>query len=188
MWTLLRRAAYFLQDSTDRDPKPVSDLPSATSGATGAGVKQRLLLRTILPIALVIFLFDQATKVYIVHYLDLITVGRIEVIPPYLNLQMAWNTGINFGIPLGGPLMLVGLTLAISVALVLWVLHRRSWPMALGAGAVVGGALGNAIDRVLYGAVADFLNNDCCGIGNPYSYNVADVAIFAGAIWIAIKA
>ncbi|MEO1491705.1 MAG: signal peptidase II [Pseudomonadota bacterium] len=151
-------------------------------------MKRRLLLRTILPIALVIFLLDQASKIYIVHYLDLITIGRLEVLPPYLVFQMAWNTGINFGIPLGGPVMLVGLTLAISAALVLWVLHRRSWTMALGAGAVVGGALGNAIDRVLYGAVADFLNNSCCGFVNPYSYNIADVAIFAGAIWIAIKA
>lgn len=166
----------------------MSDLPAATDGASDAGTKRRLLLRTIVPIALACLIVDQVSKIYIVHYLDLITVGRIDVFSPWLTFQMAWNTGINFGIPLGGPLMLVGLTLAISAALVFWVLHRRSWQMALGAGAVVGGALGNAIDRVLYGAVADFLNNDCCGIGNPYSYNVADVAIFAGAIWIAIKA
>jgi signal peptidase II len=166
----------------------MSDLPSAASGASNSAAKRRLLLRTILPIALTCLIIDQASKIYVVHYLDLITLGRIEVFSPWLTFQMAWNTGINFGIPLGGPYMLVALTLAISAGLVWWVLRRQSWTMALGAGAVVGGALGNAIDRVLYGAVADFLNNDCCGIGNPYSYNVADVAIFAGAIWIAIKA
>jgi signal peptidase II len=51
----------------------------------------------------------------------------------------------------------------------------------------VGGALGNALDRVLYGAVADFLNMSCCGIRNPYAFNLADVFIFAGAaglIWL----
>jgi signal peptidase II len=50
------------------------------------------------------------------------------------------------------------------------------------AGLLIGGALGNVVDRVLYGAVADFLNMSCCGIENPYTFNVADIAIFAGAI------
>ena len=50
------------------------------------------------------------------------------------------------------------------------------------AGAIVGGALGNAYDRVVYGAVADYLNMSCCTINNPYSFNVADVLIFGGAI------
>ena len=52
----------------------------------------------------------------------------------------------------------------------------------------VGGALGNAWDRLQYGAVADFLNMSCCGIDNPYAFNIADVAIFAGAALIALKA
>ncbi len=151
-------------------------------------MKLRLLTHTILPIALCILIIDQASKWYVVHHLDLISRGEITALPPFLNLRMAWNTGINFGIPLGGPMVLIALTLAISAGLVWWVLRRQSWPMALGAGAVVGGALGNAWDRVQYGAVADFLNNSCCGFDNPYSYNVADVAIFAGAIWIALKA
>ena len=46
---------------------------------------------------------------------------------------------------------------------------------------LIGGALGNVVDRVLYGAVADFLNMSCCGINNPYAFNVADIAIFIGA-------
>ena len=52
----------------------------------------------------------------------------------------------------------------------------------LAAGLLVGGALGNVIDRVAYGAVADFLNMSLPGWRNPYSFNVADIAIFAGAI------
>ena len=52
----------------------------------------------------------------------------------------------------------------------------------LSGGLLVGGAIGNAVDRVLYGAVADFLNMSCCGIRNPYAFNVADISIFIGAI------
>ncbi len=56
----------------------------------------------------------------------------------------------------------------------------------ISAGLLVGGALGNVIDRVIYGAVADFLNMSCCGIENPYSFNIADIAIFAGALGLVL--
>ena len=55
----------------------------------------------------------------------------------------------------------------------------------ISAGLLVGGALGNVIDRLLYGAVADFLNMSCCGIRNPFAFNVADAAIFGGALTLA---
>jgi signal peptidase II len=63
---------------------------------------------------------------------------------------------------------------------------RRSeaW-FTLGGGLLIGGALGNAVDRVRFGAVADFLNVTCCGLVNPYAFNVADIAIFAGALVLA---
>ena len=51
---------------------------------------------------------------------------------------------------------------------------------------LIGGALGNVVDRVVYGAVADFLNMSCCGIENPFAFNVADVAIFVGAIGLVL--
>ena len=54
-----------------------------------------------------------------------------------------------------------------------------------GSPVLVGGAIGNVIDRIIYGAVADFLNMSCCGFNNPYAFNVADIAIFAGAIGLA---
>jgi lipoprotein signal peptidase len=62
----------------------------------------------------------------------------------------------------------------------------RGWILLLATGAVVGGAFGNAFDRVMYGAVVDYLNMSCCGINNPYSFNVADVLIFCGAVFIVI--
>ncbi|WP_319825532.1 signal peptidase II [Thalassovita sp.] len=132
------------------------------------------------------FLADQASKYVVVHLLNLRNVGEIDVLPPLLNLRMAWNDGVNFGL-LGNSaqpmrLVLIGLALVISGA-VLWWVHRDR-PGALGmiaAGLLIGGALGNVVDRLLYGAVADFLNMSCCGFSNPYSFNVADIAIFLGA-------
>ena len=52
----------------------------------------------------------------------------------------------------------------------------------ISAGLLVGGALANVLDRLIYGAVADFLNMSCCGITNPFSFNIADVWIFVGAV------
>ena len=133
-----------------------------------------------------VFLLDQASKYLVVHILNLRALGEMYVFPPLLNLRMAWNTGVNFGLLSGnGDLVrwiLIALALVISVA-VLWWVHRDP-PNRLGmaaAGLLIGGALGNVVDRLLYGAVADFLNMSCCGFVNPYAFNVADIAIFVGA-------
>ncbi len=130
---------------------------------------------------------DQATKWLVVQALDLISRGEIDVIPPLLNFRMAWNRGVNFGLFAQDSDVtrwaLIAVALVISVWVVVWV-HRdqpRRW-MQISAGLLVGGALGNVLDRIVYGAVADFLNMSCCGIENPFAFNVADVAIFAGAI------
>ncbi|MBM2574802.1 signal peptidase II [Jannaschia sp. Os4] len=130
------------------------------------------------------FALDQLSKLVVVHGLNLDRVKEIEVFPPYLVFMMGWNTGINFGLGAGGPevmrWVLTGLAVVISLALIVWA--RRLPPLAqVSAGLVVGGALANALDRVIYGAVADFLNMSCCGIDNPFAFNLADVFIFAGA-------
>ncbi len=134
-----------------------------------------------------VFLADQATKYLVVHWMGLNELGRIDVVPPYLNLRMAWNTGINFGLfSQDSDVMrwaLIALALLISGA-VLWWVHSDP-PGRIGmvsAGLLVGGALGNVVDRILYGAVADFLNMSCCGLANPYAFNLADAAIFVGAL------
>ena len=147
-----------------------------------------------------IFVFDRLSKLWVVEWMDLEVLGRIDVAPPYLNFVMAWNPGINFGLFSGYPevtrWLLTVVAVAISLALVWWV-HRRAArqdtaerapALAWAAGILIGGALSNAWDRVQYGAVADFLNMSCCGINNPFAFNIADVAIFAGAGLIALKA
>ncbi len=120
-----------------------------------------------------------------VHALDLRSVGEIAVLPPLLTFRMAWNRGVNFGLLSDdGDLtrwLLIALALGIS-GWVLWWMRDQTRTLALVcAGLLVGGALGNVIDRLIYGAVADFLNMSCCGIDNPFAFNIADVAIFAGA-------
>ncbi len=137
-----------------------------------------------------VFLADQATKYYVVHYLGLINDGdgRIAVLPPFLEYRMAWNKGVNFGLFANYDMRwaLIAVAVAISVGVLFWL--RKSGgtrTMHIAAGFLIGGALGNIVDRLLYGAVADFLNVSCCGIDNPYAFNIADVAIFAGAIGLA---
>jgi signal peptidase II len=141
-------------------------------------------LRRALAVALAVLVLDQATKFVVVELLDLRSRLVIPVADPWLNLTMAWNEGINFGLfdfGAAGRWVLVGLALAIVVGLLAWVRRTRGWVPALGVGAIVGGALGNVIDRLRYGAVADFINMSCCGISNPFAFNVADAAIFGGA-------
>ena len=143
-------------------------------------------MRTVFWVATIIFVLDQVSKYVVVHAMNLREVLAIDVFPPFLNFRMAWNTGINFGIMSSDSSVmrwvLIALALAI-VAFVLWWVQtdpQGKWQRIF-AGILVGGALGNVIDRILYGAVADFLNMSCCGFTNPTAFNVADIAIFIGA-------
>lgn len=143
-------------------------------------------MRLLYAFALAIFAIDQLSKYIVVHAMNLIERGVIEVAPPLLTLRMAWNTGINFGLFSDGAnssrWILIGIALVISAGVLIWA-HREKPRRAgmVAAGLLIGGALGNVIDRVIYGAVADFLNMSCCGINNPFAFNVADIAIFVGA-------
>jgi signal peptidase II len=139
------------------------------------------------------FVLDQGSKYVVVHAMNLIERGIIEVFPPLLTFRMGWNTGINFGLGAGGPEMmrwvLIGIAVVICAWLIYWAKTGLTRPVALiSAGAVIGGALGNTLDRIMYGAVADFLNMSCCGIDNPFAFNVADIGIFAGAFGLLIFA
>ena len=103
---------------------------------------------------------------------------------------MAWNKGINFGLFQGDSVLqaylLTAISVVISIIFFIWLRNVKSFTMHILAALVVGGALGNAIDRLLYGAVADFINVTCCGFRNPYSFNLADVFIFIGLIGLLV--
>lgn len=150
---------------------------------------------TVLAIAaLISFGIDQASKYYITDILALDLYQIYRVIEGILTFTHTKNYGINFGwfqMPPGDPrpqYALIALSVAVSLALVVWAARRwRDAPFSVAVGLVVGGALGNAIDRFRIGAVTDFLNVTCCGINNPYAFNIADVAIFAGIALLFVR-
>ena len=149
------------------------------------------LFRT-MTMATIIFFLDRISKWIVIEYMDLPRRLYIEVYPPYLTFMMAWNEGINFGLFGSGNdavrYFLIAIAIVIVVGLVFWVRKQSGWLVPLCVGAIIGGALGNVLDRVVYGAVADFLNMSCCGFNNPYAFNIADIAIFAGAFGLIIFA
>lgn len=148
-------------------------------------------MKTVFWTALWVFVIDQVSKYLIVHAMNLAQLRAIDVWPPFINLRMAWNYGINFGLLAGDSPMtrwvLIAVALVIAGGVLWWVHHEPGgkW-QKIAAGLLVGGALGNVVDRVLYGAVADFLNMSCCGFNNPYAFNVADISIFLGAFGMVI--
>jgi signal peptidase II len=139
--------------------------------------------------SIVSFSLDRLSKIIIVQWLDLASIQKLPVWPPYLNFVMAWNKGVNFGFlnSFDARWLLVAISIIASLALALWVRNKSGWALSLASGAIIGGALGNAYDRVVYGAVADYINMSCCRIDNPYSFNVADVFIFGGAIFLVLN-
>ena len=148
----------------------------------------RILLTAIIVLAL-----DQASKLAVIFGLRLRDIGQYDVWPPYLTFRMAWNRGVNFGLFAQDADLMRWALIAVSLLISAWVWRWMSRPgqpqlAQISAGVLIGGALGNVADRVTYGAVADFLNMSCCGIDNPYAFNVADIAIFAGALGLVIFA
>jgi len=147
-------------------------------------------MKRVLAIAAVVFALDQITKLAVVQWLDLPARQYIEVWPPYINFYMAWNEGINFGLFANSSEITRWVLIAIALGITVWLLNwSRKITLLWGhifIALVVGGALGNVIDRVIYGAVADFMNVTCCGLNNPYAFNIADIAVFTGAFGLVL--
>ncbi|CUK07223.1 Lipoprotein signal peptidase [Ruegeria denitrificans] len=149
-------------------------------------MRSRLLLWA----ALAAFAIDQISKYLVVHVMR-VAEGNIDVLPPLLVFKYGENRGINFGLFQGDSdtarWVLIGISLAVSVGVLIWLLRTVPSKLALFCGGMlIGGALGNVVDRVLYGYVLDFLNMSCCGINNPFVFNLADVFIFAGAFGLVL--
>ncbi|WP_246053517.1 signal peptidase II [Paracoccus hibiscisoli] len=169
-------------------PGPGKSRPKA---APRKATPPRSDMRLVIWVAAAIFVIDQVLKYVVVHMLQLDRVREIDVLPPWLNLRMAWNQGVNFGLMASDASVmrwvLIGIALVICVWVWVWIWRSPVGRLArVSAGLLIGGALGNVIDRVLYGAVADFLNMSLPGWQNPYSFNVADISIFAGAIGLVL--
>jgi signal peptidase II len=108
-----------------------------------------------------------------------------------LNLVPVWNRGVSFGLlsndSAWGPWLLGGFALAVAVALLVWLLRADSRVLGAGLGLVIGGAVGNAIDRALYGAVVDFIDAHWDDLHWP-AFNIADAAITLGVALLLLDA
>lgn len=127
---------------------------------------------------------DQASKWFVLHGLRL-GPGDVVTLTPFCDLVLAMNRGISYGLlPQDsefGRWILVMVNLAAAGFFVLWLRRVRSSLLAAALGLLVGGALGNAIDRAAYGAVVDFISLHALG-WRWYVFNIADAAIVAGVI------
>lgn len=132
--------------------------------------------------ALLVLLFDQATKWWILEVVQLPAIGHVPVLPVF-SLTMVWNTGVTFGLFGGvgswGPWILSVVALVVVVALGAWLRRAETAMVAVALGAIAGGAVGNVIDRVRFGAVVDFVHLHAFG-WSWYVFNVADAAIVCG--------
>jgi signal peptidase II len=160
-----------------RDEHRIRPLRAVTAAGQGGG-----MVRLGLTVALLLLGFDQLTKWAALDLLDL--QARPIAVTPFFNLVMVWNKGVSFGMlnslgPLA-PWLLSGVALAVVIALLFWLRRSENAVMATGLGLVIGGALGNVVDRVRYGAVVDFLDFHVAGWHWP-AFNLADAGICVGA-------
>jgi signal peptidase II len=140
--------------------------------------------------AVATLLIDQASKLWLLHVFHLGDRYPPRVpITPFFDLELAWNIGISFGwLQTDSQFVQFGLMAvkALAVmALAIWMAHSRTLLAVIALGLIIGGAIGNAIDRLAYGAVVDFALFHVVIGGNPYYwyvFNLADSAIVAGVI------
>lgn len=144
------------------------------------------LLRSGVLAAVVALVLDQASKLWLLYGFDLGHRGLVQI-TPFFDLVLAWNTGISYGwFSNSGPsgqVMLVAIKIIAVVALAIWMAKSQTRLATVALGLIIGGAIGNAIDRFAYGAVVDFalLHVEISGkTYNWYVFNLADVAIVAG--------
>ena len=131
---------------------------------------------------------DQASKLWLLFAFDIGRRGAVRV-TPFFDLVLAWNTGISYGwfqtdSPAGAAILRV-IKAAAVVLLAVWMARSQTRMAAIGLGLIIGGAIGNAIDRFAYGAVMDFALFHLQYAGQTYSwyiFNIADVAIVVGVI------
>lgn len=138
--------------------------------------------RRALWLAVIALILDQISKYWILYGLNLPVVQQVKI-SPLFSLTMVWNRGVSFGLLSSdgwGRWVLVVFSLGVAGVLLDWVRKAARPVLAFGLALVAGGAAGNAIDRILYGAVVDFL--DFSGLGFPWVFNIADAAINIGVV------
>lgn len=137
-----------------------------------------------LGLAVLVAGLDQASKYWLVHHSGLAEAGGRLALGPFVDLVYLRNPGVSYSMfemkGSTGQWLLTALALAVAVGIVAWLARAANWLTAAALGLVLGGAIGNAIDRPLMGGVVDFVSLHAGGY-NWYVFNVADVGIVVGA-------
>ena len=136
--------------------------------------------------ALVALVLDQASKLWLLFVFDIADREKVTV-TPFFDLVLTWNTGISYGWfqneSAAGQAILLAVKAVAVIVLAIWMARSRTWLATVALGLIIGGAIGNGIDRFAHGAVVDFaLFHAQIGENtyNWYVFNLADVAIVAG--------
>lgn len=141
-------------------------------------------------IAAAVLLLDQLSKWLIVSVVRLPDRGFIDVLPVF-RLTYVENVGVSMGLLRAGSDLerwgLVAVTAAIAAAVAVWIGRERRTPDIIGLGLVLGGAIGNIVDRVRLGYVVDFLHF-FVGTHSFWVFNIADAAISLGVLWLLARA
>jgi signal peptidase II len=137
-------------------------------------------------------LIDQAFKVFMIYIFDIEAKQPFAVLP-ILDLVMAWNYGISYGLfeqdTNLGQWVLLGVKIVAIIVFWIWLARAETTIGAVALGLIIGGAIGNGIDRAVYGAVADFFAVSIESLNfRWYIFNLADVAIVAGVIGLLYEA
>ena len=137
-----------------------------------------------LGVAALTIVADQLHKAWMLYVFDIGAKSPVAI-APFFDLVLVWHQGISYGLlPQQGALGRLGLILfavVASLALAVWLARQTSQLAAASIGLIIGGAIGNAVDRIAYGAVADFFSFHAFGF-EWYVFNIADTAIVAGVL------
>ena len=133
-------------------------------------------------VAAVFAILDQVSKWWVVNIYGLMDKGRVHVMP-YFDMVFVKNKGVSYGMFTQdselGQWLLVGFAVVAVIAMLVWLVKAESRLVALSLGLIISGAIGNSIDRMVYGGVIDFISLYAYDY-YWYVFNIADVAIVAG--------
>lgn len=138
-------------------------------------------MRFALVVASLVLVADYLSKAWILN--DVMAPPRVVEVTSFFNLVLTFNRGISFGLFGGqaGPWLFIAVALAIVAVLLVWLWRGTSARLSLALGLVIGGALGNVVDRLRFGAVVDFLDFHVAGYHWP-AFNLADSTITIGVL------
>ena len=143
-----------------------------------------------LSVAAIVCVLDQAHKLWMLFSYDIAAHQPVEL-TPFLEMILVWNRGVSYGLfqqeTQLGQWILVGFKVVAVAVLLIWLARAQTKLGAIAIGLIIGGAVGNGIDRIAYGAVADFFHFHV-GTFSWYVFNIADIGIVAGVALLLYEA